>query len=80
MVCFWDLESVWNLSGERIEIQGITQGGVPTTELQNAERSFHLNGNFSLTAHTELFVPSDEVKSVVCISLCLCLSISLLYI
>lgn len=43
---FWVLESAWSLSGEWVEIQGITQGGVLTTELQSAKRSFCSNGNY----------------------------------
>lgn len=34
LVSFWVLERAWSLSGEWVEIQGITQGGVLTTELQ----------------------------------------------
>eukprot|EP00064_Thunnus_orientalis_P018923 superscaffoldBa00004525_g19032 len=37
-------KSVWNLSGERTGFQSITQGGVPTTELQSAESDI-LNGS-----------------------------------
>lgn len=54
LVSFWFLESVWSLSGEWVELQGITQGGVLTTELQSAKRSFCLSGNFFYWECTEL--------------------------
>lgn len=56
LVSLRGLERVWSLGGEWVEIQGITQGGVPTTEQQSAKRPFHWNGNFCCW---EAAVPCD---------------------
>lgn len=58
LVSLWGLERVWSLGGEWVEIQGITQGGVQTTEQQSAKRPFHWNGNFYCW---EAAAPCDEV-------------------
>lgn len=60
LVSLRGLERVWSLVGEWVEIQGITQGGVPTTEQQSAKRPFHWNGNFYCW---EAAVPCDVVPS-----------------
>lgn len=57
LVSFWGLETVRSLSREWVEIQGIAQGGVLTTELRRAKEPFRLNGNFFYWECIEIAAP-----------------------
>lgn len=63
-------KSVWNLSGERTEIQSITEGGVPTTGLQKKKKVIPAEWKTSLSlwsthgcTHRGFFFLSPLMKS-----------------